>query len=134
MDDKKLEVINKYIDKQQEYINDLLKKNLILESQNTYLNERVKELERLNKKNEDKTEFLKSRIAKKSSKPKGFTDIIGDFFGSKSDYDGELYDMSPVENINDEVYPHSIKEDKPKIDPSGKHVIRGGLPPKPKIK
>jgi len=55
--------------------------------------------------------------------------MFGNLFGGKSDYDGEVYDMNPVENINDEVYPQSIEKDKPKNSPLGKHVIRGGLPP-----
>jgi regulator of replication initiation timing len=128
IDGKKLEVINTYIDKQQEHINELIKKNLILESQNTYLNERVKEVERLNKVIRDKLSYLEKKFTEKNKQNTKFTNMFGSLFGGKSDYDGEVYDMNPVENINDEVYPHS-EEDKPKTTPTGKHVIRGGLPP-----
>jgi hypothetical protein len=54
--------------------------------------------------------------------------MFGGLFGGKSDYDGEMYDMNPVENINDEVHPLQ-NEDKPTTTPLGKLVIRGGLPP-----
>jgi len=128
IDGKKLEVINTYIDKQQEHINELIKKNLILESQNTYLNERVKEVERLNKVIQDKLSYLEKKFTEKNKQNTKFTNMFGNLFGGKSDYDGEVYDMNPVENINDEVHPHS-EEDKPKTTPLGKHVIRGGLPP-----
>jgi len=129
IDGKKLEVINTYIDKQQEYLNDILKKNLILESQNTYLNERVKEVEKLNKVIQDKLFYLEKKFTEKNKQNTKFTNMFGNLFGGKSDYDGEVYDMNPVENINDEVYPQSIEKDKPKNSPSGKLVIRGGLPP-----
>ena len=58
--------------------------------------------------------------------------MFGGLFGGKSDNDGEVNNMNPVENINDEVYPQSVEKDKPNDSPSGKLVIRGGLPPIPK--
>jgi ribosomal protein L16 Arg81 hydroxylase len=134
IDGKKLEVINTYIDKQQEYLNDIIKKNLILESQNTYLNERVKELEKLNKVIQDRLNYLDGKFAEKTKTNNNFKNMFGGLFGGKSDNDGEVNNMNPVENINDEVYPQSIEKDKPNDSPSGKLVIRGGrgLPPMPK--
>ena len=132
IDGKKLEVINTYIDKQQEYLNDIIKKNLILESQNTYLNERVKELEKLNKVIQDRLNYLDSKFAEKTKTNNNFKNMFGGLFGGKSDNDGEVNNMNPVENINDEVYPQSVEKDKPNDSPSGKLVIRGGLPPIPK--
>ena len=132
IDGKKLEVINTYIDKQQEYLNDVIKKNLILESQNTYLNERVKELEKLNKVIQDRLNYLDSKFAGKTKTNNNFKNMFGGLFGGKSDNESEVQSMNPVENINDEVYPQSIEKDKPNDSPSGKLVIRGGLPPIPK--
>ncbi len=128
IDGKKLDVINTYIDKQQEYINEIIKKNLVLESQNTYLNERVKELEKLNKVIQDRLSYLDKKFTEKNKQNTKFTNMFGGLFGGKSDYDGEIYDMNPVENINDEVHPLQ-NEDKPTTTPLGKLVIRGGLPP-----
>jgi peptidoglycan hydrolase CwlO-like protein len=128
IDGKKLEVINTYIDKQQDYINELIKKNLILESQNTYLNERVKELEKLNKVNQDKLKYLDKKFTEKKLNT-NITNMFGNLFGGKSDNESEVQSMNPVENINDEASPQSNLEDKPKNTPPGKLVVRGGLPP-----
>ena len=51
MDEKKLDVIDSYIDRQQKYINDLLQEKMLLEAKNSYLNQRVEELEKINKEN-----------------------------------------------------------------------------------
>lgn len=132
MDDKKLDVIDSYIDRQQKYINDLLQEKMLLEAKNSYLNQRVKELEKINKENENTLNVLNKRFTDQivhNDNPVNIKNIFGNLFGGRIDNESEIHNMNPVENINDEV---SSEKNEPKPRPSGKLVIRGGLPPMPK--
>jgi|TARA_B100000123_G_scaffold165102_1_gene122226 peptidoglycan hydrolase CwlO-like protein len=129
MDDKKLDVIDSYIDRQQKYINDLLQEKMLLEAKNSYLNQRVEELEKINKENEGKLNILNKRFTEKNEQTMNIKSVFGNLFGGKLDNESEVNNMNPVENINDET-PSEKSESKP--SPSGKLVIRGGLPPMPK--
>ena len=141
---KEIDVIDNFIDNQQKLINILQHKALILETRNNYLEKKVKELEDINRKNKyqkskirkpvrksiKKTVQVKNPVkkvdtefTKESMKMKSIGTIISKLFSKVFHYGGDKNSMKPDDNINSD-----------KKIPLGKHVIRGGLPPMPKIK
>ena len=141
---KEIDIIDNFIDNQQKLINILQHKALILETRNNYLEKKVKELEDINRKNKyqkskirkpvrksiKKTVQVKNPVkkidtefTKESVKMKSIGIIISELFSKVFHYGGDKNSMKPDDNINSD-----------KKTPLGKHVIRGGLPPMPKIK
>ena len=94
MDDKKLDVIDSYIDRQQKYINDLLQEKMLLEAKNSYLNQRVEELEKINKENEDKLNILNKRFTEKNEQTMNIKSVFGNLFGGKLDNESEVNNMT----------------------------------------
>ena len=141
---KEIDIIDNFIDNQQKLINILQHKALILETRNNYLEKKVKELEDINKrikykkseirkpirKSTKKTvpanksvKKIETEFTKESVKMKSIGIIISKLFSKVFHYGGDKNSMKPDDNINSD-----------KKTPLGKHVIRGGLPPMPKIK
>lgn len=96
---KELDAIDTYIDQQQKVLNDTIQKNLLLETKISLLENQVKDLTDINKKNEETIISLQKTTRDSSKQKSNLGNIVKNLFMRKRNDDDILSDSRQAESV-----------------------------------
>ncbi len=96
---KELDAIDTYIDQQQKVLNDTIQKNLLLETKISLLENQVKDLTDINKKNEETIISLQKTTKDFSKQKLNLGNIVKNLFMRKRNDDDILSDSRQAESV-----------------------------------